>query len=276
MTRRIGICSPSTPFTREHAERVVALAADCAPSLELVFSDQCFAVDGHFAGSDSLRCDTFVEMANDPSYEAIWFCRGGYGAVRMAPEAIDRLNGAAALKRYLGYSDAGVLLAGLYRRRIGQPAHGPMPTDVRRAGGEEAIRRALGWFSDSEPAALEPSLGDGAPVAAFNLVTLSMLIGTSLMPDLRGHVLMVEEIGEYDYAFDRAMFHVTNALADAGLAGMRLGRVSEVQENDRPFRHDHEAIARHWCDRAGIPYLGRADIGHDVANRIVPFGKPGR
>jgi len=27
-----------------------------------------------------------------------------------------------------------------------------------------------------------------------------------------------------------------------------------------------------WCGRAGIPYLGRADIGHDSANKVVPFG----
>ena len=35
---------------------------------------------------------------------------------------------------------------------------------------------------------------------------------------------------------------------------------------------DEEAIARHWCDVSGIPYLGRADIGHDTDNRVVPFG----
>jgi muramoyltetrapeptide carboxypeptidase len=29
---------------------------------------------------------------------------------------------------------------------------------------------------------------------------------------------------------------------------------------------------RFWCERAGIPWLGRADIGHDSANKVVPFG----
>jgi hypothetical protein len=33
-----------------------------------------------------------------------------------------------------------------------------------------------------------------------------------------------------------------------------------------------EEIARDWCARAGIAFLGSADIGHDAANRIVPFG----
>jgi muramoyltetrapeptide carboxypeptidase len=29
---------------------------------------------------------------------------------------------------------------------------------------------------------------------------------------------------------------------------------------------------RHWCANAGIAYLGRADIGHDAENKVVPFG----
>jgi muramoyltetrapeptide carboxypeptidase len=57
-----------------------------------------------------------------------------------------------------------------------------------------------------------------------------------------------------------------------GIAGLRLGRLSAIPENDRPFGSEPEDIARDWCRRAGIPYLGRADIGHDAANRIVPFG----
>ena len=72
-------------------------------------------------------------------------------------------------------------------------------------------------------------------------------------------------------------FHVTQQLR--GIAGLRLGRVAAVPENDRPFGSDVEDIARDWCERAGIPYLGSADIGHDAANRIVPFGlarTPGR
>jgi len=31
-------------------------------------------------------------------------------------------------------------------------------------------------------------------------------------------------------------------------------------------------VVEHWCRRAGIRYLGRADIGHDAGNKIVPFG----
>lgn len=265
---RVRLCAPSTPFAREDADRVAALAADY-PALTLDFHPQCFAVHGHFAGTDAQRIAAFVECANDPDCDAVWFARGGYGAVRVAPDALPLLGPAARGKRYLGYSDAGTMLGALYCAGFGQSVHAPMPADIRRAGGEAAVRRTLAWLA-GDRAGEETGL-DARPTVAFNLMTLAMLVGTPLMPDLAGHVVLIEEVSEYLYAVDRLMFHVTAALGPMGIAGVRLGRVGDVPENDRPFGMDEEAIARHWCARNGIAWLGRADIGHDADNAIVPF-----
>lgn len=269
---RIAICAPSTPFTREDAARVIALAATMHPTAELNFHEQCFAEAGHFAGPDDMRCAAFVDLANDPSFDAVWFARGGYGACRIAQDAVAALTPAAADKIYMGYSDAGNLLGALYRAKIGRVCHGPMPADIRRDGGEAAVLRTLDWMLHASPQALEPQVQAGTKYAAFNLMTLAMMVGTPLMPDLKDHVLMVEEISEYLYGYDRAFFHVTSHLQNARLAGLRLGRVSDVPVNDRPFGEDAEEIAQSWCAKTGIDYLGRADIGHDAENRIVPFG----
>lgn len=269
---KIGICAPSTPFTRDDAARVIALAAQSYPQAELVFDEQCFFENGHFAGSDAQRLDAFVRLANDPAFDAIWFVRGGYGACRIAEEAVRRLKAPAKAKTYLGYSDQGNLLAALYKAGIGWPVHGPMPTDIRREGGDASVLRALDWLMKGDPKSLESHIQTGNRYAAFNLMTLAMLVGTPLMPDVKDHVLMVEEVSEYLYAFDRAFFHVCEHLKGTGLAGLRLGRVSDVPENDRPFGETAEEIARRWCSKYGISYLGTADIGHDVANKIVPFG----
>ena len=265
---RIAICAPSTPITRDVAARVSALAAAEFRELELHFHEQCFAERGHFAGSDRLRLDVLLECANDPAIDAVWFAKGGYGANRIAALALAGLGDAARSKTFLGYSDCGYLLAGLYRGGIGYPVHGPMPVDIRREGGEAAVRRALGWLA-GDAGGLEPSL-DARQAVAINLMTLAMLCGTDLMPVLAGHVVMVEEVAEHLYAVDRLFFHVTQHLR--GIAGLRLGRISAVPENDRPFGAGPEEIARDWCERAGIPFLGPADIGHDDDNRIVPFG----
>ena len=247
---RIGICAPSTPFSQEGAERVIALAAVSHPEAKLIFD----------------------ALANDPTIDAIWFARGGYGAARIAEAATARLDSNAKRKTYLGYSDAGNMLAALYRAGIGEIAHGPMPSDIGRTGGEEAIGRALDWIVHKKPDALEPDLIRGQKYAAFNLMTLAMMTGTKLMPDLRDHILIIEEISEYLYAFDRAMFHLCSNLADHGLTGIKLGRVSDIPDNDRPFGEDAEAIAERWSRQNGIAFLGRSDIGHDVQNRVVPFG----
>jgi len=266
---RVRLCAPSTPFDRNDAARVVALAG-AYPGLSLDFHPQCFAVQGHFAGADAVRLDAFVECANDPECDAVWFARGGYGAVRIAEAAMARLGPAARDTLFLGYSDAGTLLGGLYRARIGRPVHAPMPADIRRPGGEVAVRRVLAWLS-GDRSGEEPGL-DARPVVAFNLMTLAMLVGTPLMPDLAGHVVVVEEVAEHLYAVDRLLFHVTAALADVGAIGLRLGRVSDVPQNDREFGMTAEQMVRDWCDRRGLAWLGHADVGHDVDNRIVPFG----
>lgn len=265
---RIAICAPSTPITPEDARRVTLLAETEFPDLQLQFHPQCFASAGHFAGSDDIRLAALLDCANDPAFDAVWFARGGYGACRIAEKVIAGVGPAAKNKRFLGYSDAGYLLGAFYRNRLGYPVHAPMPNDIRRDGGEAAVRCVLAYLSGDERG-LEPSL-ERHPTVAFNLTTLAMLCGTSLMPGLASHVVMVEEVSEHLYAVDRLFYHVSAHLG--GIAGLRLGRVSEVPENDRPFGAEPEQIARYWCDRHAIRFLGAADIGHDSANRIVPFG----
>lgn len=268
--QRIAICAPSRSITEEDAARVTALACEF-PGVELHFHPQCFLEEGHFAGSDAERCAALVECANDPLFDAVWFARGGYGAARVAEDAIAAMDREADRKTYLAYSDGGMVLGGLYAQRLGRQVHAPMPADIRREGGEAAVRRTLGWLA-GERSGLEPAL-DHHPTVAFNLTILAMLCGTRLMPGLAGHVVMVEEVSEYLYSVDRLFFHATAHLG--GIAGLRLGRVGNVPENDAPFGHDVEEIARHWCARHSIPYLGRAGIGHDIDNTIVPFGVAG-
>lgn len=269
---RIGIVAPSTPILPETAERVTAVAAQLFPDMELVFHPQCFLTHRHFAGEDRVRADAFVEIADDPAFDALWFARGGYGSCRIAEAVLTRLGPAARDKAYLGYSDAGYMLAGLYRAGFPILAHGPMPNDLRRDGGEAAVARALAWLARRDPAALEPSLGD-APAAAFNVTVFSQLLGTPLEPDLTGHVLMLEDVSEHMYRTDRALFHITGNESVRKVAGIRLGRCSEVPDNDPDFGAGEEEVFRYWCDRSGIAFLGRADIGHDAANKVVPFGR---
>lgn len=269
---RIAVVAPSSRFSEAAAEKVLALAARDFPDAVLRFHPQCFLTHNHFAGPDEARAAALIEVANDPEVDAVWFARGGYGACRIAEDALARLGPAAREKAWLGYSDAGFLLAGLYRAGIGRVAHGPMPQDVLREGGEAAIARALAWLTRRDETALEGGLEQGRPHAAFNMIVLGILLGTGLEPDLSDHVLLLEEVSEHMYAIDRALFHLAASPMIQRVAGLRLGRLTDVLPNDPEFGEAADDIAGRWCRRYGIAWLGRADIGHDGANKVVPFG----
>ena len=264
---RIAVVAPSCTLSQKAAEavgEVVRRRGDC----EIVFHPQCFLIDGHFAGPDSVRLTALREVMADSSFDAVWFARGGYGSNRIAEAALAKPPAQASNKLYMGYSDAGFLLAGFSRIGL-DAAWGPMPQDVLRSDGEVAIHRALDWIVRREPASLEPAL-DG-PAMAFNLTVLSNLLGTALEPDFTAVDLLIEDVGEHLYRIDRSLFHVTSSPAIRKVRRLRLGRVSDVLPNDPDFGSDEMAIAQHWCAASGIVFGGRADIGHDAANRVVPF-----
>jgi muramoyltetrapeptide carboxypeptidase len=269
----IAIVAPACRLTPEIAAAVTAEAAAMgADAPRLRIDPQCFLSWGHFAGDDAARATTFLNAANDPDVDAVWIARGGYGSGRLIPLVLPRLGEVARRKTYLGYSDAGALLGALYGAGCTGVAHGPMPADITREDGAVAVRRALGWLVRRDASTLEPGLMPGRPAAAFNLTILASLVGTPWQPDLTGHELLIEEVSEHMYRIDRTLAHVTSNAGIRRAAGIRLGRCSLIPPNDPDFAQTEEDVARHWCAVSGIAWLGRADIGHDTANRIVPFG----
>ena len=272
-TIRIGVAAPGSRIDTAIAGQVAQIAeAQFGGRLTFRFHPQCFLSWGHFAGTDEQRAAAFLELANDPHVDAVWIAHGGYGAARILPRVLAGLTDTAAEKSYLGYSDAGSLLSALYASGFRRVAHGPMPIDISREGGDAAIARALAFLAGYEPEAIEPSVDGRTPTAAYNLTILSHLFGTPYEPDLAGHVVMLEDVSEHLYRIDRALCQVARNANMRRAAGLRLGRVSLVPENDPPFLQTPEEIIRHWCAESGIPWLGPADIGHDVDNKVVPFG----
>ena len=111
---KIAVVAPSCTLKREAAaavEAIVAARGDCV----LAIHPQCFLSDGHFAGTDEARLAALREAMADPAFDAVWFARGGYGSNRIAEAALASLPEAARAKFYMGYSDAGFLLAGMHK-----------------------------------------------------------------------------------------------------------------------------------------------------------------
>ena len=126
---------------RRGGQAIVGERGDC----ELAIHPQCFLSDGHFAGPDEARLAALREVMADPSVDAVWFARGGYGSNRIAEAALADLPDAARGKIYMGYSDAGFLLAGFHKAglevALGADAAG-CAARGRRGGGPSRARLA--------------------------------------------------------------------------------------------------------------------------------------
>ncbi len=275
--KRIAVVGTSNTLNPIRAEQVIQVAGGIYPlgTLEIVFHPQCFTSAGHFAGTDEARAGAFLEMANDPAFDAIWFARGGYGAGRLLEHVLPHLNKAARKKTYMGYSDATATLAGLYGHGIGRPVWGPMPVDVgRREVGPVIIEQALRFLVDNDGSYIDPAVRDtNAPVIAANLSVWCSIMGTKWEPQVEGHVLFLEDVGEQMYRLDRMMFQLTERLKMRGLKGIRVGQFTDIPPNEPDFGMGIDEMMAYWSRRSGIPVLGSSMIGHSATNRIVPFGR---
>ena len=270
----IGVVAPAKAISQETAEKVTRFAREHYGSeIELRFHPQCFLTHGHFAGNDEARSLAFLEFANSPDIDVIWAARGGYGCMRLHDSMFERLNGNANAKAYIGYSDFGAVLARLYKMQIGRPIHGPVAVEIERTGGEACIARVFDYLTGRSLEGIEPMARAPHPRVAINLSIIEHLIGTHWQPDLSGHVLMIEDVGEYEYAIDRKMFTLCSNENIRQVRGIALGRCSDIPENEIPFGMTYEESVREWCHRSDIEYLGRADIGHDIDNKLVVWGQ---
>ncbi|NRA29260.1 MAG: LD-carboxypeptidase [Parvularculaceae bacterium] len=258
---RVRVVAPSRALPQEAADLALRLAEEF-PRVQLEIDDQSFAAEGHFAGSDEVRAAAFVRAANDPDVDAVWLARGGYGACRILDKVIPAFSNEAKDKIVCGYSDGGFLLGALDRADVGRPVHASMVADGLREGGDEALRRVLTFFSSD---------ADPEPACVFNLAVLSSLVASPHCPDFRDRIVVIEEIDEHLYAIDRALFTLFASGRLEGCAGLKLGRVLGVPENDIAFGETPERMVRRWCSAYGITYLGEADVGHDADNQVIPF-----
>lgn len=273
MSKRIGVVGVSSildPALEAETRKIVArVYPENPPELEFA---PAHPPSGHFNATDEQRAADFLAFANREDIDAVWFARGGYGSGRLIETILKGLAPGARDKDYLGYSDAGSLLAALYKEGFPRLAHGPMPHDALIYGKTGAsVERALRWLVDKDPASLERAVDGRAPTAAFNIVILSNLVGTPFMPDLTGHILMLEEVKEEMYRIDRCLFQLASSPVIQQVKEIRLGHWV-LKENAPDFGMTDDQVIRYWCERAGVRYGGRADVGHYEDNRVVPFG----
>ncbi len=235
---------------------------------------------GLFAGTDAVRLQDLQNVLADPEVEVVLAARGGSGITRM----LDRLDPErlrAQPKILVGFSDLTGLLAWALQRVGITSIHGPVVTQMSTLH-PDGLERLREMIEGEVPAVLEAEQGTvvsggcvEGPLFAGNLEVLRTLIGTKSMPDLRGYILALEEIGERPYRIDRCLTHLMSSGALRGVKGIVVGQLTGCEEpEDRPFEvpSAEQVLVERLADLR-IPIVTGFGFGHDrVHNEALPVG----
>jgi len=289
---RVALVSPAGP--QNEAEGVV-IAEEVVASLGLVPKRMPSAARRtmYLAGTDEERTADLNAAFRDPSVDAIWCVRGGYGSGRLLPlldwEAI-RKNP----KALLGYSDITALLNPINARTGLVTFHAPTCAENISEYSVAELKRVV--FT-AEPAGVVAAAPPVEPVEGFvdredrlrriapgtargrlvggNISVYAMLVGTPYEPDLDGKILFLEEVEESPYRIDRWLtgFLLTGKLSRC--AGIVLGKFKDCEPSgDGDFKGSWtwQEVVANRLGKLGIPVLAGLRFGHVKDKATLPVG----
>jgi len=271
---RVGVAALSGPVAPERL--AVGLKALADLGLLPVSARNLELRHDLFAGDDETRLAALHELADDDSLGAIFFARGGYGAMRLLPE-IDWQRLARRPRAWIGYSDLTPLLIGLTQRTGLVTFHGPMvAADLARGLRPEERVSLLAALAGEWPhvlAAPEGARENGGsaegPLVGGCLSLLTATLGTPWQADLANTILLLEEVDEPRYRIDRMLTHLALSGSLTGVRGAVLG---DLRGTDEPMDGPSQCPARVRRVLPEVPVLAGLECGHRAPNRTLPLG----
>lgn len=269
--KTLGIAAPASGFEPPRFERGLAVLDELG--FDVKVDERAFIKTGYLAGSDNDRAALLTELFTDDVVDAVMCARGGYGSMRLLP-LLNLQALADSGKPLIGFSDCTALFCALYALGGQSCWHGPVVTQMGDLDTESlaAFKAAL----QNEVVAYNVEQGvclrSGRAAGRFfggNLTVLMHLAGTAYFPDLRGHILFVEDQNEPLYKIDRMFTQLKLMGVLDRLAGVVLGEFINCGE----VRAIHARVLELVGTR-DIPVLGGFPAGHGQANLILPLGGP--
>ncbi|MFO7666195.1 MAG: LD-carboxypeptidase [Desulfobacterales bacterium] len=266
----VGIAAPGSHFNLKKFK--MGLSVLESMGFKTYCPEGIFNKSGYLAGDDDKRASVLNDLFADRKIKAIVCARGGFGSIRIL-SSLDYDIICENPKIFAGYSDVTALLSFLYEKCRLVTFHGPMVTTLSEASN----RTRLAMFSIfTNRSDFEIKLGRGVSLKTGiasgtllggNLSTLCHLVGTSCLPDYRGHILFIEERGEALYRIDRMLTQMKLAGCFDGLAGLLLGSFADCG----PVKEIYKAVSKVF-DEMDIPVLAGFDGGHGKENITIPLG----
>ena len=284
---RIALVAPAGPLLERddlrRAEELVR-ALGCLPHL----GPHADAHHGYLAGTDPERVADLNDALASPDVDAVWCIRGGFGITRILDQ-VDFAAFARHPKPVIGYSDITALLVALHKETGVPTFHGPIARHGLTAFSRAHFERVL--MQPGAPGPLEPPppangtlvprerriVGIGAGVSegwlvGGNLSLLQCLLGTRFMPDLRGAILFLEDVGEEVYRIDRMLSHLRLARALDGIAGVVVGQFTDMGRRGADGAMGFDRVLAHYLEPLGVPVAMGFPIGHVEDQWTLPLG----
>lgn len=282
----IGICAPAGAVRVDSLERAVENLRSLGYSLKL--SPSVYGKHGFLSATDEIRKQELESLFNDPEVDTVWCARGGVGTSRLLPLLnFDLL--ANSDKPFLGFSDLTALQWALWAKHRVTTFSGPLAIEFDDQLTQETCDFALQMLSDAAPENWLSSFADSnvellrsgareiiAPLMPGNLTMMTTLLGTSWMPDLRGVILVIEDIAEPPYRVDRLLFHLRNAGILQNLAALVVGDFGWCGEE---VKYNNESLNQSLLDATrgtSYPIITGFPYGHGATRMTLPIGSPVR
>jgi muramoyltetrapeptide carboxypeptidase len=282
----IGICSPAGPVKRERLERAIKQIEKTGYRVKL--SPSVFGEHGFFSADDETRIRELHDCFRDPEIDAVFCSRGGTGTGRLL-ERIKANLIASSRKPFLGFSDTTVLQWMIFAQTGFVTYSGPLAVEWDDSLSETT--RIQAWnvlgrresgnlvdsFRDSGFNRFELLRGHGQVEGCLmpgNLAMVTTLLGTPYFPDMSGKILMIEDVSEAPYRFDRMLFHLRNAGVLQRLAGLIVGDFGWSGEEGE-FESQRQSLldATRGMD---YPIMINLPYGHGRERMTLPVGGPVR
>ena len=241
-----------------------------------------FKTQNQFSGSDEERADDFQRALNNKTCQAILFARGGYGTVRI----IDQIDFKRFIKNpkwIIGFSDATVIHSHVHKHCGIETMHAPMCLNIPKLNTSSLdvlkatlFGERLSYSSSKQQAALEKLNRKGKAsgiLVGGNLSLLYSLTGSASDLDTAGKILFLEDLDEYLYHIDRMMMNMKRSGKLQNLAGLIVGGMTEMKDNEIPFGKTAEEIIAEAVAEYTYPVFFGFPAGHIQNNYPLIFGK---
>ena len=271
---KIGIVAPARKVSFEDLQPSISMIKDLG--FEAVYDDNLFDADRQFAGDDEIRTDLFQRMLDDEEVKAIISARGGYGSVRVV-DRLDFEKFSQQPKWIIGYSDITVFHNHIIRNIKVQTLHATMLLNFLE-NSKEALNGLFEVLKGKSPEYIIPvhplnktGVSRGI-LCGGNLSVLYSLMGSKSFPETKGKILFLEDLDEYLYHIDRMMMGLKRAGVLESLAGLIVGGMTEMNDNEIPFGRTAEEIVSEAVSEYDYPVCFGFPAGHINDNRPLIMG----